>query len=167
MYLRGGARPGPTFREAILMHAVARLAFHGLIDNIQASWVKMGPEGVAACLHAGVNDLGGSLMNESITRAAGSDHGQEWAPGEMEAQIRKAQRQPRMRNTLYGDAAPGRRDAAMSADPVRQVVNELAGKQQRSKRLTIPDAPLEHLNWVASSKDASLYEQVILRAAFN
>jgi FO synthase len=167
MYLRGGARPGPTFREAILMHAVARLAFHGLIDNIQASWVKMGPEGVAACLQAGVNDLGGSLMNESITRAAGSDHGQEWAPAQIEDKIRSTGRQPRMRNTLYGDAAPERRVAAMSAGPVRQIVNELAGKRQRSKRLSVPGAPLEYVSWVRSSNDSGLYEQVILRAACN
>ena len=62
------------------MHAVARLALHPLIPNIQASWVKMGAEGVAACLHAGVNDLGGTLMNESISRAAGAAHGQEMPP---------------------------------------------------------------------------------------
>jgi FO synthase len=63
MYLKGKARSGPTFREAVLMHAVARLALHGQIDNIQASWVKMGEEGIKACLSAGVNDLGGTLMN--------------------------------------------------------------------------------------------------------
>jgi FO synthase len=72
IYLKGRARKGPTFREAVLMHAVARLALHPHITNIQASWVKLGPEGVAACLDAGVNDLGGTLMNESITRAAGT-----------------------------------------------------------------------------------------------
>ena len=83
------------------MHSVARLVLHGLIDNIQASWVKMGEQGVAACLAAGVNDLGGTLMNESITRAAGSGHGQEWAPAYMEKQIIGAGRQPRMR-TRFG-----------------------------------------------------------------
>src|SRR5690606_13584679 len=80
VYRRGLARQGPTFREAVLMHAIARLVFHGLIHNIQASWVKLGPDGVAACLAAGVNDLGGTLMNESITRAAGARHGQEFGP---------------------------------------------------------------------------------------
>src|SRR5690606_9944341 len=75
--LRRIARPGPTFREVLLMHAVARLVLHPLIPNIQASWVKLGADGVAACLAAGVNDLGGTLMNESITRAAGASHGQE------------------------------------------------------------------------------------------
>ena len=70
MYLKGAARRGPTFREAVLMHAVARLALHPHITNIQTSWVKMGPQGAAACLKAGANDLGGTLMNESISRAA-------------------------------------------------------------------------------------------------
>ena len=87
MYLKGRARRGPTFREAVLMHAVARLALHPVIPNIQASWVKMGHEGVMACLNAGCNDLGGTLMNESITRAAGAAHGQETSPEEMHAMI--------------------------------------------------------------------------------
>ena len=73
MHLHGQRRLGPTYREAVLMHAVARLVLHPLIPNIQTSWVKMGPDGAAACLKAGANDLGGTLMNESITRAAGAD----------------------------------------------------------------------------------------------
>ncbi|MGH7048579.1 MAG: 5-amino-6-(D-ribitylamino)uracil--L-tyrosine 4-hydroxyphenyl transferase CofH, partial [Stellaceae bacterium] len=77
IYLKGRARPGATWREAVLMHAVARLALHPLITNIQTSWVKMGSGGAAFCLGAGANDLGGTLMNESITRAAGAVHGQE------------------------------------------------------------------------------------------
>ena len=101
IYLKGKARRGPTFREAVLMHAVARLALHPLIPNIQASWVKMGPEGVKACLRAGVNDLGGTLMNESISRAAGAVHGQEMTPAMMENLIRSAGRTPRQRTTLY------------------------------------------------------------------
>ena len=88
MYLRGMARKGPTLREAVLMHAVARLVLHPLITNIQTSWVKMGPEGAALCLNAGANDLGGTLMNESISRAAGTQHGQEFPPEAMEALIR-------------------------------------------------------------------------------
>ncbi|HCO09587.1 MAG TPA: 2-phospho-L-lactate guanylyltransferase, partial [Gammaproteobacteria bacterium] len=88
MYKKGKARRGPSYREALLMHAVPRLVFNGLIDNIQASWVKMGREGVAACLNAGANDVGGSLMNESITRAAGAEHGEEWSPAEIETTIR-------------------------------------------------------------------------------
>ena len=104
IYLKGRARPGPTFREAILMHAVARLALHPLIPNIQASWVKLGAEGVRHCLSAGVNDLGGTLMDESISRSAGASHGQEMTPQEMERIIASAGRIPRQRTTLYGDA---------------------------------------------------------------
>ena len=105
MYLRGRSRAGPTFREAVLMHAVARIAFVGLIDNIQASWVKMGTAGVSACLDAGVNDLGGTLMEESITRAAGAVHGQELSADAMAALIRSAGRIPRQRLTDYRPAA--------------------------------------------------------------
>ena len=87
MYLKGRARKGPTLREAMLMHAVARLVLHPLIPNIQVSWVKLGPEAAAACLDAGANDLGGTLMNESISRAAGTEHGQELSPERMDALI--------------------------------------------------------------------------------
>jgi FO synthase len=106
IYRKGRARCGPTFREAVLMHAVARLVLHPLIQNIQTSWVKMGPEGAKACLRAGVNDLGGTLMNESISRAAGAAHGQELAPAMMEALIRSVGRHPRERTTLYAVRAP-------------------------------------------------------------
>ncbi len=105
LFLRGRARMGPTFREAVLIHAVARLVLNPLIPNIQASWVKLGPGGVAAVLAAGVNDMGGTLMNESISRAAGADWGQEMAPAEMERLITAAGRDSRQRTTLYG-AAP-------------------------------------------------------------
>jgi FO synthase len=87
MYLKGMARKGPTFRETVLMHAVARLALHPVLTNIQVSWVKLGREGVRLCLNAGANDLGGTLMNESISRAAGTEHGQELPPEDMEALI--------------------------------------------------------------------------------
>lgn len=83
------------------MHAVARLALHAQIDNIQTSWVKMGREGVSATLQAGANDLGGTLMYESISRAAGASHGQEMTPGEMDAIIAGVGRIPVQRNTLY------------------------------------------------------------------
>ena len=105
IYLKGRARRGPTFRESLLMHAVARLALHPLVPNIQASWVKLGPRGVRACLQAGVNDLGGTLMNESITRAAGAGFGQELPPARMEALVRGAGRVPRQRSTTYGEPA--------------------------------------------------------------
>jgi FO synthase len=110
IYLRGQARKGPTFREAVLMHAVARLALDPVIPNIQASWVKMGPDGAALCLAAGANDMGGVLMNESITRAAGAVHGQELSAAELEGLIHAAGRIPRRRSTLYGDPllVPGR-----------------------------------------------------------
>jgi len=123
IYLKGQARPGPTFREAVLMHAVARLALHPLIPNIQASWVKMGPEGVAACLEAGANDLGGTLMNESITRAAGAAHGQEMPPEAMEALIRKLGRMPRQRTTEYGRPSNERVVASFGAAPLTDIVN--------------------------------------------
>ena len=84
LWRKGRARSGPTLREAVLMHAIARLVLHPLIPNIQTSWVKMGPEGAALCLDAGANDLGGTLMNESITRAAGGVNGQLLDAGDMQ-----------------------------------------------------------------------------------
>ncbi|MBI4172286.1 MAG: 5-amino-6-(D-ribitylamino)uracil--L-tyrosine 4-hydroxyphenyl transferase CofH, partial [Actinobacteria bacterium] len=118
MWLQGRARSGPTFGETLLVHAVARLALHPAITNIQASWVKLGPEGVRAALAAGVNDLGGTLMNESISRAAGSAHGQEMPPERMEALIGSAGRVPRQRTTLYADAPEERRRASFGAAPL-------------------------------------------------
>jgi FO synthase len=103
IYLKGRARRGPTFREAVLMHSVARLALHPLLNNIQTSWVKMGPDGVKVCLRAGANDLGGTLMDETITRSAGATHGQEMTPVAMESIIRSIGRVPRQRSTLYAD----------------------------------------------------------------
>ncbi len=101
IYLKGGARRGPTFREAVLMHAVARLVLQPHIRNIQVSWVKMGRAGLDICLRAGVNDLGGTLMDESISRSAGASHGQEMTPQDMEATILAAGRVPRQRTTTY------------------------------------------------------------------
>lgn len=123
IYLKGRARKGPTFREAILMHAVARLALHPHITNIQASWVKMGPEGVSACLRAGANDVGGTLMNETITRAAGAEHGQEMPPQEMEALIKAAGRTPQQRSTIYGEVPRARMLASFQAAPLSEPVN--------------------------------------------
>ena len=117
IYLKGRSRKGPTFREAVLMHAIARLALHPCITNIQTSWVKMGPTGVGACLRSGANDLGGTLMDESITRAAGARHGQEMTPAEMEAIIRSLGRTPCQRNTLYQAVAHERRQASFAATP--------------------------------------------------
>ncbi len=122
MYLRGMARKGPTLREAVLMHAVARLVLHPLITNIQTSWVKMGPEGAAMCLNAGANDLGGTLMNESISRAAGTQHGQEYPPEAMEALIQRIGRNPIQRDTLYRPVSNERRVVSFGAPELAPVV---------------------------------------------
>lgn len=123
IYLKGGARRGPTLRESLLMHAVARLALHPVIPNIQASWVKMGAQGVKAALGAGVNDLGGTLMNESITRAAGATHGQEMPPAQMDALIRAVGREPWQRTTLYAPAPERNIAASYNATPLSQTIN--------------------------------------------
>ena len=135
MYLKGKSRRGPSFREAILMHSVSRIAFKGLINNIQTSWVKMGQEGVQACLNAGANDIGGTLMNESITRAAGADHGQEWHPQGIEETIISMGRKPKMRTTSYDEAPQSRRELAFRASTLTQIENTAAAKLQRSKKL--------------------------------
>jgi FO synthase len=109
LWRKGRTRSGPTFREAVLMHAVSRLMFHPLIRNIQTSWVKMGPKGAALCLDAGANDLGGTLMNESITRAAGGAHGQELDASQLQALACSIGRPTRQRTTLYG--VPGEEPA--------------------------------------------------------
>jgi FO synthase len=103
VYLKRGARRGPTWRESVLMHAVGRIAFHGLVDNIQASWVKLGHHGARQLLAAGVNDLGGTLMDENISRAAGATHGQLVTPEELRALAASAGRTAVQRTTLYGD----------------------------------------------------------------
>ncbi|MFN2629834.1 MAG: 5-amino-6-(D-ribitylamino)uracil--L-tyrosine 4-hydroxyphenyl transferase CofH, partial [Gaiellaceae bacterium] len=121
--LKGQARRGPTFGEVLLVHAVARLALHPWITNVQASWVKLGPDGVAAALRAGVNDLGGTLMNESISRAAGAGFGQELGPEGMEALIRANGRVPRQRTTLYGDAPAERVAASFGGAPLAEPWN--------------------------------------------
>ena len=131
IYLKGRARRGATWREAVLMHAVARLALHPLISNIQTSWVKMGYGGAAFCLRAGANDLGGTLMNESITRAAGAVHGQEMPPEAMEELIRGIGRLPRQRTTLYADAPAARRSAAFAAAPLAEPINTPAHRYER------------------------------------
>ncbi len=101
IYLQGRARPGPTWDEVVLVHAVGRIAFDGLIPNIQASWVKLGLEGGGRLLNAGCNDLGGTLMDENISRAAGASHGQLATPEEFEKVIRDAGRIPVQRTTTY------------------------------------------------------------------
>ncbi|MDE3085178.1 MAG: 5-amino-6-(D-ribitylamino)uracil--L-tyrosine 4-hydroxyphenyl transferase CofH [Acidobacteriota bacterium] len=102
IYLQHRSRRGPTFREALLMHAVGRIAYTGLVDNVQVSWVKMGTEGVAQALLAGANDLGGTLMDENISRAAGASHGQEMDEEAFRAVTAPLGRPLAQRTTLYG-----------------------------------------------------------------
>jgi FO synthase len=102
LYHRRMSRRGPTFREALLMHAVGRIAYRGWIDNIQASWVKLGTDGARQALHAGVNDLGGTLINENISRAAGASHGEFMKPDDFAALVDGLDRPLEQRTTLYG-----------------------------------------------------------------
>jgi FO synthase len=122
LYWKGRARRGPTFREAVLVHAIARLVLHPQITNIQVSWVKMGRAGVQLCLQAGANDVGGTLMNESITRAAGGELGQELPPEQMEELIRSSGRVPLQRTTLYHPAPEERRRASFAAPTLQPIV---------------------------------------------
>ena len=131
MYLRGRARRGPTLREAVLMHAVARLVLDPWIVNVQASWVKMGPEGMRMALAAGANDAGGTLMNESITRAAGAGFGQEMPPARLESIIREAGRSPRQRTTRYTDSPEERRGASFAASELTEPVYRRARRFER------------------------------------
>ena len=147
MYLKGRARKGPTFREAVLMHAVARLTLHPHITNIQASWVKMGRQGVVACLNAGCNDLGGTLMNESISRAAGTTHGQETSPQAMAAMIEAAGRRPRQRDTLYRDASAERIAVGRCAAELNEIINTPARKYERKRT-----APLQRPGLIESAQ---------------
>ena len=126
IYRRGEARRGPTYREVLLMHAVGRLVLNPHITNIQTSWVKLGNEGVADCLRAGANDLGGTLMNESISRAAGASFGQELPPETMDQLIDELGRGKRIRNTLYDDANPAQIEAAYAAAPLEPLRNRPA-----------------------------------------
>lgn len=122
IYWKGKARKGPTFREAVLMHAVSRLVLHPHITNIQVSWVKMGREGVKVCLQSGANDMGGTLMNESITRAAGGEFGQELPPAQMEEVICSIGRVPFQRTTLYSAALEEQRQASFNALQLQPIV---------------------------------------------
>jgi FO synthase len=122
MYLHGRSRKGPTWREVRLVHAVARLVLNPAITNIQASWVKLGTTGVRVLLNGGVNDLGGTLMNESISRAAGTQHGQELGPLEMEALIQSVGRTPQQRTTLYGSVSREQYLASFNAAALSEIV---------------------------------------------
>jgi FO synthase len=132
IYLKGRSRQGPTYREAVLMHAVARLALHPLIPNIQASWVKLGLEGLGRCLAAGVNDLGGTLMNETISRAAGAAHGQEMRPETLEEFAARHGRPAWQRTTLYGKAAATRHEAALAAGDLAEIATPKPARSLRT-----------------------------------
>ncbi len=134
MYLKGRSRNGPTLRESILMHAVARLVLYPHITNIQTSWVKMGAAGVLACLQAGANDLGGTLMNESITRAAGASHGQELPPPAMEALLASIGRPAKQRSTLYGEANAAQRQKSYQAEQLLELVNTPVAKVKARRK---------------------------------
>ena len=101
IFLQGKSMPGPAWDEIVLMHSLARIYFHNTIDNIQASWVKLGHDGAKVLLESGVNDLGGTLINENISRASGANHGQETTDMEFISLINDAGKIPYLRNTLY------------------------------------------------------------------
>jgi len=135
IFLKGGARRGPTLRETVVMHAVARLALHPLIPNIQTSWVKLGEAGAKLCLKAGANDLGGTLMNESISRAAGTQHGQEMPPSAMQAMISSLERLPEQRDTFYRTAPVHLRMAAEAAAELAPIILTRPSDPQALSRL--------------------------------
>jgi FO synthase len=156
IYLKRRSRRGPSFREAVLMHAVARLSLHPLVTNIQTSWVKMGRDGVKACLRSGANDLGGTLMEESITRSAGASHGQEMSPAEMEELICSLGRTPRQRNTLYGPVPEARYRASFGADmrlkgakaaPTVQSTHSPRARNQNQQQARSTPSPLVGEGW--------------------
>jgi FO synthase len=102
IFIQGKARRGPTFREVLLMHSVGRIAYRELIPNVQVSWVKCGVSGARQVLQAGANDLGGTLMDENISRAAGASHGQELDEAEFRSIVEPIGRTLAQRTTLYG-----------------------------------------------------------------
>jgi FO synthase len=122
IYLQRRARRGPTFRETLLMHAVARIALHGLIDNIQGSWVKIGFDGIRQMLQAGCNDLGGTLVDENISRAAGAEHGQSAHESDFRALVEPLGRTLAQRSTLYGSVAVGSRLEVNRSDDGRLLI---------------------------------------------
>jgi FO synthase len=138
--LRGLARAGPTLEETLLMHAVARLALHAVIMNVQGSWTKLGERGAGLVLASGVNDLGGTLMNESISRAAGAMHGQELPPERIDALIRSCGRTPRQRTTLYGTPAADQSRRSYGAAALLEPLNPPAREHAlpRRRRLVRP-----------------------------
>jgi FO synthase len=143
--LRGGSRHGPTLEETVSMHAVARLALHPHVTSIQTSWTKLGERGAALALAAGANDLGGTLMNESISRAAGADHGQELPPARMDALIRSLGREARQRTTLYRDPDAAQVERSYAAAPLSDPWNPSAREHRLPRREVLHRPGLEAL----------------------
>lgn len=144
MFLHGLSRKGPTFREAMLMHAVSRIALFPLINNIQASWVKLGQEGVQFALKAGANDLGGTLMNESITRSAGASHGEELGVAILEGLVASVGgRSAKIRNTYYQAVSAEREQAARQAQALSEIVLNDSQRMAEKPRLLKPGKSLD------------------------
>ena len=142
IYLKRRARRGPTFRETLLMHAVGRIAYRGAIDNIQVSWVKMGADGVRQILRAGVNDLGGTLMDENISRAAGASHGQMMDADAVRGHRRPARPQPGpAHHPLRTGAGPERPRRAHWPPPTESVERSTMTAVRRRTRPRSPAAP--------------------------
>ncbi|MFI6587342.1 bifunctional FO biosynthesis protein CofGH [Embleya sp. NPDC050493] len=116
VYLAGIARPGPTLRDNRAVHAMARILLHGKIDNIQTSWVKLGVEGTNLMLQGGANDMGGTLMEETISRMAGADNGSKKSIAELEAMAASLGRRARQRTTTYGEVSAERQEVARRHD---------------------------------------------------
>lgn len=134
IYLKGSSRKGLTLRETVLVHAISRLALNPYFRNIQASWTKLGHGLLRTCLQAGVNDLGGTLMNETITRAAGASHGEETAPREMERIILSIGRKPRQRTTNYGEVSELNRARSFVAGTLEEPKYSVVKKYERKKK---------------------------------
>jgi FO synthase len=132
IYLAGMARPGPTRRENRAVHAVSRVMLHGAIANIQCSWVKLGEQGCLDVLRGGVNDLGGTLMEETISRMAGSQNGSYKTISQLAALVAPTGRTLRQRTTLYGTVPAERIAAAAASDGVCDSVRGPAGPAPRT-----------------------------------
>jgi len=143
IFYRGQSRQGPTYRETVLMHAISRLVLHPVITNIQVSWVKLGPVGAIDCLQAGANDLGGTLMNESISNAAGTEFGQEMSPQKMDSLILSIGRNPVQRNTTYGTPLPELVRASYTASALLPVIKTPASSKTKGQ-LGLVTHPLKH-----------------------
>ena len=150
MYRRQNCRKGPTFRESLLMHAVARIVLHRYISNIQASWTKMGKAGVIECLRVGANDVGGTLMNESISRAAGNQNGQDLPPGEMDQLIKDAGRVPKQRTTKYENPEADRSLESYNAPPLLPPKNQSNGVKLSDLLQTSTPLPSKRSNSISS-----------------